>query len=100
MLKLLLTAALTCGSGERLADLHDKLPQNLRFIDVVISVAPAYTRLYIYQLGHPRDFLQCCSNKPTGVLRVPVGSGRFCLRQSQPQMKWTAKLLLRPDVEM
>lgn len=98
MLKLLLAAALTCGPGERLADLHDKLPQNLKFVDVVISLAPAYTRVYIYPLGHSEDFQQCCGSKPTGVLRVPVGSGRFCLRQSQPQMQWKAKLLLRPDI--
>ena len=100
MLKLLLVAALACGPGERLADLSGKLPQNLKFIDVVISLAPAYTRLYIYPLGHPGDFQQCCSSKPTGVLRLPAGSGRFCLRQSQPEMQWKAKLLLRPDVEM
>jgi hypothetical protein len=57
-------------------------------------------RFYIYQLGFPQSRQQCCSNKPTSVLRVPIGTGRFCVRQSQPQMKWTARALLRPDIEM
>jgi hypothetical protein len=100
MLKLLLTAALACGPGVRTVDLSGKLPQNLKSIDVVISVTPAYTRLYIYPLGRPEGVQQCCSSKPTGVLRIPVGSGRFCLRQSQPQMQWRAKLLFRPDVQI
>jgi hypothetical protein len=43
---------------------------------------------------------RCCSNKPTSVLRVPIGTGRFCVRQSQPQMKWNMRAILRPDIEM
>jgi hypothetical protein len=100
MLKILLVAAMTCRPGERLVDLSGKLPRNLQYVDVVISVEPFYSRLYIYQIGYPDSFQQCCSNKPTAVLRVPVGAGRFCIRQSQPQMKWNAKILLRPDLEM
>ncbi|MBR0697804.1 hypothetical protein [Bradyrhizobium lablabi] len=100
MEKILLMAALACAPGERLVDLHGKLPPHLRYLDLVISVEPSYARFYIYQLGFPDSFQQCCSNKPTAVLRVPVGDGRFCIRQSQPQMKWQARALLRPDIEM
>ena len=86
--------------GERLIDLTGKLPRGLQFMDIVVSVEPFYARLYIYQLGFPDSFQQCCSNKPTSVLRVPIGNGRFCVRQSQPQMKWRLRGLLRPDIEM
>jgi hypothetical protein len=100
MEKLFLIAALACQPGERLIDLSGKIPRGLQFIDLVVSVEPYYTRFYIYQLGFPDSFQQCCSNKPTSVLRVPVGDGRFCIRQSQPQMKWRIRGFLRPDVEM
>jgi hypothetical protein len=43
---------------------------------------------------------RCRRNKPTSVLRVPIGTGRFCVRQSQPQMKWNMRAILRPDIEM
>src|SRR3954463_12861779 len=100
MEKLLLIAALACQSGERLIDLNGKLPRGLQFLDLVVSVDPAYTRIYIYQLGFPDSSQQCCSSKLTSVLRVPIGEGRFCIRQSQPQMKWSIRSLLRPDLEM
>jgi hypothetical protein len=100
MKMLLIVAALACRPGERLIDLNGRLPRGLQFMDFVISVEPFYTRFYIYQLGFPDSFQQCCSNKPTSVLRVPIGEGRFCVRQSQPQMKWHARALLRPDIEM
>ena len=100
MEKLLLIAALACQPGERLIELSGKIPRGLQFIDLVVSVEPYYTRFYIYQLGFPDSFQQCCSNKPTSVLRVPVGDGRFCIRQSQPQMKWRLRGLLRPGIEM
>jgi hypothetical protein len=100
MEKLLLVAALACQTGDRLIDLSGKLPRNLQFMDFVVSVEPFYTRFYIYQFGFPDSFQQCCSNKATSVLRVPIGNGRFCIRQSQPQMKWRVRALLRPDIEM
>jgi hypothetical protein len=100
MLKLVLVAALTCQAGEQLVDLRGKLPKYQQYIDILVSVEPAYSRFYIYQLGFPDSFQQCCSGKPTAVLRVPVGEARFCIRQSQAQMKWTAKILLRPDLEL
>ena len=59
-----------------------------------------YTRFYIYQSGFPDSIQQCCSGKSTAVLRIPVVDGRYCVRQSQPQMKWTVRALLKPDIEM
>ena len=98
--KLLLVAALACQPGDRLIDLSDKLPRNIHYMDFVVSVEPFYTRLYIYEPGFPDSFQQCCSNRPASVLRVPIGTGRFCVRQSQPQMKWRARAILSPDIEM
>src|ERR1700731_960914 len=100
MEELLILAALTCRPGDRLVDLNGKLPRDRQFVDVVVSVEPFYSRLYIYRPGFPDSFQQCCSNKSTSVLRVPIGDGRFCIRQSQPQMKWRVRALLRPDIEM
>ena len=97
---LLLIAALMCQSGDRPIDLSEKVPRNLRFMDFVISVEPFYARIYVYEPGLPDNFQQCCSNKPISVLRVPLGEGHFCIRQSQPQMKWRIRALFRPDIEM
>jgi hypothetical protein len=97
--KLLIVVALACQPGDRLIDLSGKIPRGLQLMDLVVSVELFYARLYIYQLGYPDSFQQCCSGKPTSVLRVPVGAGRFCVRQSQPQMKWSVRALGRPDVE-
>ena len=100
MEKLLLIAALTCQGGDRLVDLSGKLPRGLQYMNFVVSVEPFYARIYIYQLGFPDSFQQCCSNKPNSVLRVPIGAGRFCIRQSQPQMKWRMRAIARPDIEL
>jgi len=100
MEKLLIAIALTCQPGDRLVDFGGRLPRDLQFIDLLISVQPFHARLYVYQPGFPKNFQQCCSNKPVSVLRVPVGGGRFCIRQSQPHMKWRVRGLLRPDIEM
>jgi hypothetical protein len=100
MEKLLLVAALACQPGDRLLDLSGKLPRGLQFMDLVVSVEPSYARFYIYQLGFPDSFQQCCSDKFTSVLRVPIGDGRFCIRQSQRQMKWRVRAVLRPDIEL
>jgi hypothetical protein len=98
--KLLLIAALACQPGEQLVDLSNRIPPGVPYIDFVVSVKPFYTRFYIYQLGFPGSLQQCCSNKTTSVLRVPVGEGRFCIRQSQREMKWQARALLKPDLEI
>jgi hypothetical protein len=100
MEKLLLVAALACQPGDRLIDLSSKIPRSVRAMDFVVSLEPFYTRFYIYQPGYPDSIQQCCSGKPAAVLRVPIVDGRFCVRQSQKQMKWSVRALLRPHIEM
>ena len=100
MEKLLLAIALACEPGDRLVDLGSKIPRNVRSMDLVVSLEPFYTRFYIYQPGFPDSIQQCCSGKSTAVLRIPVLNGRYCIRQSQPQMKWTVRVLLKPAIEM
>jgi hypothetical protein len=97
---LIVLAAVVCQPGDRLIDLSGKLPRGLQYLDLVVTVEPLYTRFYIYQLGFPDSLQQCCSNKPTSVIRVPIGAGRFCIRQSQPQMKWKARVVARPDIDL
>jgi hypothetical protein len=98
--KLLIVAALACQPGDRAIDLSGKLPRGLQYIDFIVSVEPLYARLYIYQLGYPDSFQQCCSNKAISVLRVPIGAGRFCVRQSQPQMKWHLRAVAGREIEL
>ena len=100
MEKLLIVAALACQPGDRLIDLSGRLPHGLQYMDFIVSLEPFYTRIYIYQLGYPASLQQCCSDKPTSVLRVPIGVGRFCVRQSQPQMKWHLRAVASPDIEL
>ena len=100
MEKLLLVTALACLPGDRLVDLTNKIPRDIRSMDFIVSLEPFYARFYIYQPGFPDSLQQCCSGRPTGVLRIPVVDGRFCIRQSQPKMKWTVRALSRPDIEM
>jgi hypothetical protein len=100
MEKLLLVAALACQPGDPLIDLSGKPPRGLQSMDFIVSVQSFYTQVYIHHLGYPDSFQQCCSNKPTSVLRVQIGTGRFCVRQSQSQMKWSVQAVLRPGIEM
>ena len=97
---LLMLIALTCQPGDRRLDLSNKLPRDLQFLDLVISVEPFYSGVYIYEPGSPDSFQQCCGNKKTSVIRVPVGSGRFCVRQSQPRMTWKIRGVLRGSIEL
>jgi hypothetical protein len=97
---LLTVAVLACSPGDRLIDLSGKIPHGLKSMDFVITVDPAYARFYIYQPGYPESIQHCCGNKRTSVIRVRIVDGRFCIRQSQPQMKWQIRALLRPDIEM
>jgi hypothetical protein len=100
MEKLLIAAVLACQTGDRLVDWSSKFPRGLHVADFVVTVNPFYSRFFIYKPGYPESIQRCCNNRPTSVIRVPVGDGRFCIGQSQPQMKWTVRVLLRPDVEM
>ena len=97
---LLIAAVVACNAGDRVVDLSGQIPRGLKFIDLIVSVKPSYARFYIYQPGYPDSFMQCCSDKPSGLLRVPVIDGRFCVRQSQPQMKWNVRAVLKSDVEI
>ena len=100
MNSLLLLIALICQPGDRALDLNGKLPRNLKSLDLIVSVAPFYARIYVYEAGYPDSFQQCCSNKRTSVLRVPIVGGRLCVRQSQPHMTWKIRALIRPDIEL
>lgn len=95
MEKLLLVAALVCEPGDRLINLGSKIPRGMRSMDFVVSLEPFYTWFYIYQPGFPDSAQQCCNGKPAVVLRIPIVDGRFCVRQSQPQMKWSVRALLK-----
>ena len=97
---LVTAAALACNPGDRLVDWRDKIPRGVRSLDLVVTVEPFYARFYIYQPGFPDSIQHCCGNKSTSVIKVPVVDGRFCIRQSQPQMKWTVRALSRPDIQM
>ena len=101
MEKLLVIAALLCQPGDRLIDLRSKIPREVRSMDFVVSLEPFYTRFYVYQPGFPDSSRQqCCDGKPSAVLRIPIVDGRFCVKQSQPNMKWTVRALLMPGIEM
>ncbi len=89
--------ALACSPGDRLLDLSGKLPHALKTIDVLVSVEPFYARLYVYQPGFPDSSQSCCRNQPSSVLKLPVIDGRFCIKQSQPKMKWKLQIIGRPD---
>jgi hypothetical protein len=97
---LLITAALACNPGDRLVDLRDKIPRGMNSIYLVVTVDPFYSRFYIYQPGFPDSVQHCGGNRPTSVIKVPVVDGRYCIRQSQPQMKWTVRAMFVPDLQM
>jgi hypothetical protein len=82
---LLLTAALACNPGDRLVDLHDKIPRGMNSIYLVVTVDPFYARFYIYQPGFPDSVQHCCGNRPTPSSRcqwstVVTASGKAIRR--------------------
>jgi hypothetical protein len=89
--------ALACNPGDRLIDLSSKILRSIKTIDLLISVEPFYARLYVYQPGFPDSAQSCCRNQPSSILQLPVIDGRFCVRQSQPAMKWKLQIIGRPD---
>jgi hypothetical protein len=97
---LLVMAALACNPGDRLFDLRDKTPRGQKSIDLMVTVEPFYARFYIYQPGFPESLQHCCGNKPSSIIKVPNIDGRFCVRQSQPRMKWTVRAIFGPDIQM
>jgi hypothetical protein len=100
MEKILIAAVLACQSGYRLVDWHDRVPRGIDSADMVVTVSPFYTRLLIYPAGHPELTQRCCNNRQISVLRVQIGDGRFCIGQSQPQMKWNLQLTFKPELQM
>jgi hypothetical protein len=100
MKSLLLLMALACQPGDRSLDLNGKLPSGLQSLDLIVSVKPFYARIYVYEAGFPDSFQQCCGNKRASVLRVPIVSGRLCVRQSQPQMSWKIRTMIKPDIQL
>lgn len=97
---LLLILAIACQPGDRLFDLSGKLPRGLQSLDLIVSIVPSYARVYIYEAGFPDSFQQCCSNKLVSVLKMPLVSGRFCVRQSQPQMTWKIRAVIKSDIDL
>src|SRR5436189_5310699 len=86
-------SAIACATGFQLVDWSDRISPSFNVVSFVITVEPFYTRLTIYPLEHPDERLPCCGNKPTSVIALPRGDGKFCLRQSQPNMKWKMKII-------
>lgn len=98
--KILLAALMTCQPGHRLVDWSAKVPRGIFLADIFVTVEPFYTRLSIYPPGHFDRAQRCCNGRQASVLHVPIEDGRFCLAQSQPQMKWTLRLSFSPGVEL
>lgn len=86
-------AAVACLTGFKPVDWSVLIPADYSIVSFVISVEPFYTRLTIYPLDYPDEKLPCCGNKPTSVITLPRGSGKFCIRQSQPDMKWKMRVI-------
>src|ERR1700733_8291153 len=100
MQRVLIAAVLACQPGDHSVDWSSKIPRDLRVAGFVVTVDPFYSRFFIYKPGYPESVQRCCNNKNASIIRMPVGDGRFCIGQSQPQMKWTVRVLPRPDIEM
>ena len=100
MEKLLISALIACQSGDRLIDWSDRIPRGTLLADVLVTVEPFYTRLSLYQPGHFETVQRCCNGRQASVIRVPIENGRFCIIQSQPQMKWTLRLTFKPGSDL
>jgi hypothetical protein len=100
MERIILAAALTCQPGHRLVDWSDRLPAGTYSADFIVTVNPFYTRVLVYRPGHPEEVQRCCQGRQISVVRVPISNGRFCVGQSQPQMKYTLRLSMKPDLHL
>ena len=100
MHKLLIAALLCCQPGDRLVDWGGRFPSGTHVAALLVTVKPFYARLWIYQPGRPDTIQRCCNDKPASVMRIPISDGKFCIGQSQPQMKWTLKLTLERGEEI
>jgi len=98
--KLFIAAALVCQPGDRLVDWSDRLPAGTYAAEFTVTVNPFYTRVLIYRPGHPEETQRCCGSRPISTVRVPITDGRFCVGRSQPQMTFTLRLAVRPDLAL
>jgi hypothetical protein len=98
--EILAAAVLACQPGDRLVDWSDKIAAGIQNADVIVTVEPLYTRLLVYDPEHPQAVQRCCNGKAASVLHLAVTNGRFCVGQSQPQMKWSLHLTLRPGISL
>ena len=100
MNNLLLVAAVACLPGHRLLDFSSKVTGPNQSVNFVVTIEPLYARLNIYPLGLPNESVPCCGNKQTSVIRLLAGDGRFCLKQSQPQMTWRIGVIIAPEISL
>ena len=100
MEKVLIAALLACQPGHRLVDGSDRISHGTFSADILVTVEPLYARLLIYPAGHFEAVQRCCRGRQVAVMHVSIENGRFCIGQSQPQMKWTLRLSLRPSMEL
>jgi hypothetical protein len=98
--KILIVALLACQPGHRLIDWSDRIPRGTILADILVTVEPFYTRLSIYQPGHFETVQRCCSGRQASMIRIPIADGRFCIAQSQRQMKLTLHLSLKPGLAL
>lgn len=84
---------MACATGFQLVDWSQRISHDYSIVSFVINVEPFYSRVTIYPLDLPDERLPCCGNKPTSVITLPRGSGKFCIRQSQPNMKWKMRVV-------
>jgi hypothetical protein len=100
MEKVLIAALLACQPGHRLVDWSDRISRGTFWADILVTVEPLYARLLIYSPGRFETVQRCCQGRQAAMLHIPIEDGRFCIGQSQPQMKWTLRLSLRPSLEL
>ena len=98
--KLLIALLLSCQPGHRLIDWSGQVPSGVFLADILVTVEPFYTRLSIYQPGRFESIWRCCNGRQASVVRVPIENGKFCVAQSQPQMKWTLRLSFKQGLEL
>jgi hypothetical protein len=96
--EIVLAAVIACQPGHQLVDWSDRIAAGAHSADVVVTVEPFYTRVLIYQPDRPDMVHRCCYGKSASVIHMDVTDGRFCIGQSQKQMKWTLHLTFRPGI--
>jgi len=96
--EILLAAMIACQPGHRLVDWSDRIAAGIRGADVVVTIEPFYARVLLYRPDRPNAVQRCCNGKSASVIHMDVTDGRFCVGQSQRQMKWTLHLTFQPGI--